>query len=81
MKAQYNTCSHWISIVSSLKVAYVVEQADLFLKWLETPWKSLFGNRSKMSHITRKLSGFLTRVDTNQAVQPQKMARGLKFVI
>ena len=24
-------------------------------------------------------SGFLTRSDTNRAVQPQKMARGLKF--
>ena len=26
-------------------------------------------------------SGFLTRSDTNQAVQPQKMGRGLKFRI
>ena len=26
-------------------------------------------------------SGFLTRSDTNQAVQPQRMARGLKFQI
>ena len=26
-------------------------------------------------------SGFPTRSDTNQAVQPQKMARGLKFQI
>ena len=25
--------------------------------------------------------GFLTRFDTNQAVQPQNMARGLKFRI
>ena len=26
-------------------------------------------------------SGFLTRSDTNRAVQPQRMARGLKFRI
>ena len=33
-----------------------------------------------MSHIARKpFSGFPTRSDTNRAVQPQKMARGLKF--
>ena len=35
---------------------------------------------SNMSRITRNLSlRFLTRSDTNWAVQPQKMARGLKF--
>ena len=28
-----------------------------------------------------RYSGFPTRSDTNQAVQPQKMARGLKFRI
>ena len=26
-------------------------------------------------------SGFLTRSDTNRAIQPQKIARGLKFCI
>ena len=35
-------------------------------------WAPLWENRS---------SGFPTRSDTNQAVQPQKMARGLKFCI
>ena len=35
-------------------------------------WASLWENRS---------SGFPTRSDTNQAVQPQKMATGLKFRI
>ena len=33
-----------------------------------------------MSHDVRKLVfGFPTRSDTNRAVQPQKVARGLKF--
>ena len=35
-------------------------------------WASLWENRS---------SGFPTRSNKNQAVQPQKMARGLKFQI
>ena len=36
----------------------------------------------KMSLVVRKPdSGFPTRSDTNQAVQPQKRARGLKFQI
>ena len=37
----------------------------------------------KMSLVVRKLvfGGFPTRSDTNQAVQPQNMARGLKFRI
>ena len=35
-------------------------------------WASLWENRS---------SGFPTRSDTNRSVQPQKMARGLKFRI
>ena len=35
-----------------------------------------------MSLVLRKpVFGFPTRSDTNQAVQPQKMARGLKFQI
>ena len=36
-----------------------------------------------MSHDRRKLQVFAvsTRSDTNRAVQPQKMARGLKFRI
>ena len=35
-----------------------------------------------MSLVVRKpSSGFPTRYDTNQTVQPQKMARGLKFRI
>ena len=35
-----------------------------------------------MSHVMRKpVFGFLTRSDTNQAVPPHKMARGLKFWI
>ena len=35
-----------------------------------------------ISHVMRNLSlGFLTRFDINQAVQPQKMAIGLKFRI
>ena len=29
----------------------------------------------------RREKMFVTRSDTNQAVQPQKMARGLKFLI
>ena len=34
-----------------------------------------------MSHIMRKPTfWFLTRFDTNRAVQSQKMARGLKFL-
>ena len=32
-------------------------------------------------NVTRKPSGFLIRSNTNRAVQPQKMARGLKFRI
>ena len=36
----------------------------------------------KLSLVLRKRSsGFLTRSDTNRAVQPQKIARGLKFQI
>ena len=31
--------------------------------------------------MRNRSSGFPTRSDTNQAVQPQKMARGLKFWI
>ena len=39
-------------------------------------------NQAKMSRITRNLSlGFLTRSETNPAVQSQKMVRGLKFWI
>ena len=32
-------------------------------------------------NLRHKKTGFLTRSDTNQAVQPQRMARGLKFQI
>ena len=32
-----------------------------------------------MHLISSSASGFWTRSDTNQAVQPQEMARGLKF--
>ena len=36
----------------------------------------------KMSHAQENLSlGFLTRSYTNRVVQPQKLARGLKFSI
>ena len=31
--------------------------------------------------MRKPVFGFLTRSDTNRAVQPQKMARGLKFRI
>ena len=34
-----------------------------------------------MSHIKNLSSGFLTRSDTNRAVPPQKMVRGLIFTI
>ena len=35
-----------------------------------------------MSRVARKLfSGFPTRSDINQAIQPQEMARGLNFPI
>ena len=34
-----------------------------------------------MSRVVRKSVGFPTRPDTNQAVQPQKLARILKFWI
>ena len=34
-----------------------------------------------MSLVVRKPSGFPTWSDTNRAVQPQKIARGLKFRI
>ena len=35
---------------------------------------------NKMSLVVRKpVFGFPTRSDTNRSVQPQKMARGLKF--
>ena len=50
--------------------------------------KCLYGKLTKsiiyrwLSFLMKKLSsGFLTRSDTNQAEQPQKMARGLKFQI
>ena len=42
----------------------------LFLSWINEPRCEKNG-----------LSGFPTRSDTNRAVQPQKMARGLKFRI
>ena len=34
-----------------------------------------------MSLVTRKASGFVTKVDSNRPVQPQKLGRGLKFRI
>ena len=38
--------------------------------------------KGHMSLVVRKpVFGFPTRSDTNQALQPQKMARGLKFRI
>ena len=38
------------------------------------------GKEQQMSHVMRKPTfWFPTRSDTNQAVQPQKMARGLKI--
>ena len=42
-----------------------------------------YSRRRYLSLVVRKLwsSGFRTRSDTNWAVQPQKMARGLKFRI
>ena len=43
---------------------------------------SLFSFQLNLSRVKRKRSlGFPTRFDTNRAVQPQKMARGLKFLI
>ena len=42
------------------------------------------GDIYNMSRVTTKpnlSSGFQTRSDTNWAVQPQKMGRGLKFQI
>ena len=49
---------------------YMLAQNDLFLH--SNKWASLWENRS---------SGFPTRSDTNWSVQPQKMAKGLKFRI
>ena len=39
----------------------------------------LGGKVYEHSHEKILASGFLTRFDTNLAVQPQKIARGLKF--
>ena len=39
------------------------------------------GNYYEPCHEEKLSSGFPTRFDTNPAVQPQKMARGLKFRI
>ena len=50
-------------------------QKQTFTKFCET-------NRNEMSLNMRKPTMcILTRYDTNQAVQPLKMARGLKFRI
>ena len=41
---------------------------------------SLYYSEEKVEETPVKM-GFLTRSDTNRTVQPQKMARGLKFRI
>ena len=45
--------------------------------WFRTEKETLYEPRCEKTGS----SGFPTRPDTNQAVQPQKMARGLKFRI
>ena len=56
-------------------------QADLFVCLLKTSFLMLM-NQLEMSRVMRKPTfWFLTMSDTNQAVQPQKIARGLKFRI
>ena len=64
------------------KLAALAVQAGLCLTWLETP-KTVFCLCEKhLSSVMRKPTfWFLTWSDTNQAVQLQKMARGLKFRI
>ena len=52
----------------------------LFYAQLSCSMKLILTSQNQWSLVVRKRSsGFLTRSDTNQAVDLQKMARGLKF--
>ena len=60
---------------------YVINEADLTSS-NNPKTKTNQIDHLEMSLVVRKpVSGFPTRSDTNQAVQPQKMVRVLKFRI
>ena len=78
-KLQRDSCALTMQLISTFvfflnpkfEASYVAVQPDVVCTWSETSEGSL-----------KNLSlGFPTRSDTNQAVQSQKMARGLKFQI
>ena len=55
---------------------------DTLSRTLQEMGLFIFMITNSLSRVTKKLSsGFPTRSNTNQAVQPQKMARCLKFLI
>ena len=57
-------------------------QAGLCFTWSKNTEDRFSLDNANMSRVARKpVFGFPTRSDTNRAVQPQKMARGLKFWI
>ena len=57
-------------------------KAASIVTWLVTGQHSGFKSLTKLTfepHVRKPVFGFPTRSHTNQAVQPHKMARGLKF--
>ena len=70
-----------VCVVRSIDCLICIDSISLVLG---RPISVLLGQKIKrhMSHVTRKPTfWFPTWSDTNQAVQPQKMARGLKLRI
>ena len=49
--------------------------------WIKIDTISNLDTQKYEPRCENRSSGFPTRSDTNRAVQPQKMARGLKFCI
>ena len=86
-KVEINTSfKFFVSLVTSKKfqteLTSIVSQNKIHFDPLPNE-KDVDMSMYKLSHVVRKIrsSGFPTRSDTNRAVQPRKMAGGLKFRI
>ena len=69
LNPQFQASSHLLSLYSPIFVDLVGNLKDSFSHYL-----------AHMNHVVRE-PGLRTRADTNRAVQPQNMARGLKVRI